>query len=459
MAHMSRRRRRQAITLLALAALPSAYAQLTNIPTLGGTTTTTSPSTTATTAHSTSQSTSATTTATSASSASTTATTSTSGAPAVSLSNLPTIAGAGIPTLIVPDTAHAPFMQKSSLPEGTVFIAVGGVLAFLGACVLLWRGLIAWSVNHSVQKAAMASIRGMSEKAASTFGGGGGSGGGMGSGRYNPIMRGGGNGGYKEMAFADGGAGGGGRGSSVSLDALTSAGRHVSNTRPRLHSRDFHGAEGIQRENTPPAGLFFSPTAHAGRGGQSETHAITPAHNRTTSSYLPAGYYASPSAQAGGGATTTTLGGAPAPYGRHSVHNPSPPTSPGLPPSTRSGRTPTTTTTTTYTHTHRAASRDGLRGTSRDRFRAPDAQSARTSYLDPSASSSSARQASTGGGGLYAQPSSSSLMVGVGGQAGAGLNVRKTRESSRDGLAGGRAPSAYLEEMFENHGRGPRERF
>jgi hypothetical protein len=26
-------------------------------------------------------------------------------------------------------------------------------------------------------------------------------------------------------------------------------------------------------------------------------------------------------------------------------------------------------------------------------------------------------------------------------------------------VAGGRAPSAYLEDLFENHGNGPRERF
>jgi hypothetical protein len=66
------------------------------------------------------------------------------------LTGLPTIAGAGIPTLVIPFTANAPFMQKSSLPEGTFFIAVGAVLAFLGAGVLLWRLLVAWSINRSV---------------------------------------------------------------------------------------------------------------------------------------------------------------------------------------------------------------------------------------------------------------------------------------------------------------------
>ncbi|TKA72127.1 hypothetical protein B0A49_04429, partial [Cryomyces minteri] len=57
------------------------------------------------------------------------------------LTGLPTIEGAGIPTLVIPYTAGAPFMQKSVLPQGTVFICVGAILGFLGACVLAWRGI------------------------------------------------------------------------------------------------------------------------------------------------------------------------------------------------------------------------------------------------------------------------------------------------------------------------------
>lgn len=60
-----------------------------------------------------------------------------------------------IPTVTVPPTAGAPYMQTSSTPEGTVFIAVGAVLGFLGLAVLAWRGLVAWSVNRSVKQAAM----------------------------------------------------------------------------------------------------------------------------------------------------------------------------------------------------------------------------------------------------------------------------------------------------------------
>ncbi|OCL06964.1 hypothetical protein AOQ84DRAFT_223326, partial [Glonium stellatum] len=72
------------------------------------------------------------------------------------LTGLPTIAGAGIPTVIVPDTANAPFMQKSNLPDGTVFICVGAALGFMGAAILAWRGLVAWSLHRSVQRAALA---------------------------------------------------------------------------------------------------------------------------------------------------------------------------------------------------------------------------------------------------------------------------------------------------------------
>ena len=77
----------------------------------------------------------------------------TAGSP-VLLSDLPTIAGVGIPSQIIPFTASAPFMQKSQLPEGTVFICVGALLGFLGCCVLAWRGMVAWSLHRSVRKAA-----------------------------------------------------------------------------------------------------------------------------------------------------------------------------------------------------------------------------------------------------------------------------------------------------------------
>lgn len=69
----------------------------------------------------------------------------------------------GYPVVTVPPTAGAPYMQTSSTPEGTVFIAVGAVLGFLGLAVLAWRGLVAWSVNRSVRQQA-ATMQSTSEK-------------------------------------------------------------------------------------------------------------------------------------------------------------------------------------------------------------------------------------------------------------------------------------------------------
>ncbi|KAK3071552.1 hypothetical protein LTR53_008419 [Teratosphaeriaceae sp. CCFEE 6253] len=367
MARLSRRTR--VLALLALVSTSLVQAQLTNLPDL-------STATQATATSSSASPTSDTTTpaTTDAATSATFAATATTANNVYHLSDIPTIAGAGIPTLVIPYTAGAPFMRKSKLPEGTVFIAVGACLAFLGACVLLWRGLVAWSINRSVKRAALASIRG-SEK--------------------NRNM-------YKDAN----------NGSSLSLDALTSTGHKSSKTH---HFRDHHE---IKRESTPPAGLFFSPTAQAGREVQ----------NNRQSSYLPAGYYASPSAQTAGGANATTMGGSLAPYARHSTHGISPPASPGPPTTSRSSAT------------YRAASRDGLRTQSRDGLRSDGygGSSARNSYLEagPRQGHSSA---------LYAQPSSSSMMVGIGGNG--------------ESLPGSRAPSQYLEGLFENHGNGPRERY
>lgn len=368
-------RRMQTLALLALFAAPMVTAQLTDLPNLSTATQTTDDSTSETSsAESTNtsdapSSTDATTTAestaesTATSSFATTGGTAT-GSGAIHISNLPTIAGAGIPTMIVPNTADAPFMQKSTLPEGTVFIVVGAVLAFLGACVLFWRGLVAWSINRSVKKAAIASIRG-SEKASTAWGGS--------STGYNPVK----GGLYKDA------------GSNMSLDALNSAGKQIKSP---LKGHD-------TGRGSPPAGLFFSPTAQARES--TGPRPLSDVMNNRSSTYLPAGYYASPNSQAAGGAAATTIGGNLAPYAqRHSTLGPSPPSSPGNTPGTRSS--------------------GGWRATSRDGLRAPGSRdgmgnSARNSYLH--------------------------------------------NRPSNDGLAGSRAPSAYLEDLFENHGNGPRERF
>jgi hypothetical protein len=325
--------------------------------------------------------------------------------PVTHLTGAPTLAGVGIPTLVIPYTANAPFMQKSALPQGTFFIAVGAVLAFLGACVLLWRLMIAWSINRSVKRTAMlASMH--NEKGGRTT---------------SSYWGGSSSGGYNRMASSGGGKGGGyykdiAVDSTVSLDNLTNTGKPM-----KPHFRDSVVERNSPSTGAPPANLFFSPTAQAASQRDS-TH-----QSHRNSGYMPSGFYASPSAQAGGGNSSIAIGGnlAPGSYGntnRHSGYSaasaPSPPASPGPPPQSRGS----------YRHSAsrdsmglRVSSRDGLRAQSRDGL----GDNRNSAYL-------------------YAQPSSSSLMVG--------------HQSSSD-LAGSRAPSAYLEELFDNHGSGPRERF
>jgi hypothetical protein len=308
----------------------------------------------------------------------------------VHLTGLPTIAGAGIPTLVIPFTANAPFMQKSSLPEGTFFIAVGAVLAFLGACVLLWRLLVAWSINRSVRRTAAASMQ-LNEKSQSgsywrsTSNNNG----------YNRVSTGGKGSLYKDV----------GGYSNVSLDNLTSAGK---TSKP--HFRD-SVTERHTSSNAPPPTLFFSPTAQAAQQRDSV---------HRNSGYMPSGFYASPAAaQAGAGLPNTTTGGLAPGHGHSNRYSgvsmqsgPSPPPSPSLPPQSR-GST--------------LAPRDT---TSRDGLRAPPSRDGLSSNRNSAY--------------MYAQPSSSSLFMGG---------------SSVSDLPGSRAPSAYLEELFDNHGNGPRERF
>ncbi|QIX00112.1 hypothetical protein AMS68_005629 [Peltaster fructicola] len=258
-------------------------------------------------------------------------------------SGYPTIAGAGIPTMIVPNTAGAPFMQQQTMPEGTVFIAVGAVLAFLGACVLLWRGAVAWKNIKEL--------------------------GGAGSG-YNPA--------FKGATYHD-------LGSSVSMEALTPTGKQM-----KTHFKDIDSG----RSTPPPAAnLFFSPTAQ-GRN----VNSIYSEGNRN-SSYLPAGYYAQPSSQVAGGNRNTVIGGTVPPFARNSAYEPSPPGSPALRPTNGSLHPRVS-----HDNLRAPPSRDGVRNT------------------------------------VYSQMSNSSLAANLGARPGSAAN-----------FGGSRAPSAYLEEMFENH--------
>jgi hypothetical protein len=149
-----------------------------------------------------------------------------------------------IPVATVPPTANAPYMQQSNLPEGTVFIAVGGGLGLIGLSVLAWRALVAWSINRSVRRAALRHAQ-LETKAV-------------------PHSK------KKQRRSSHHH-----HGSAMSMEKLSTNHRH-SNISSKIPSSQ--------------SGLFFSPTAGAGMHTQA---------NRG-SSYLPAGYYAAGSAAPGG---------------------------------------------------------------------------------------------------------------------------------------------------------------
>ncbi|CAD0105969.1 unnamed protein product [Aureobasidium uvarum] len=281
-------------------------------------------------------------------------------------SDLPTLAGATVPDMVIPFTADAPFMQRSNAPEGTVFIAVGACLAFLGAAVLAWRAVVAWSINRSVKRAAMQSV--MASDAKTKYGPGG-----------------------NLYAMP--------QGSSLSLDALTAAGKPVSSS-------------GLKKENrksaaptADPSSLFFSPTA-----GQRNS-AYMPVNQDRNSTYLPAGYYATPGAQAAGGRDSMVLGAAPSL--RPTSHRFS--RAEYSPPSSRDGSRP----------------RSSMNPNSHQR-------TGSNALLNPSQQ-------------LYSQPSTSSLAVGYGAQ--------EDNSNVSSNLPGQRAPSAYFDDVLHEHGNGPRERY
>ncbi len=150
-------------------------------------------------------------------------------------------------------------MQQSTLPDGTVFIAVGAILGFMAMSVLLWRGLVAWSLHRSVKRASqhqnMTDTKALFRTPAPPA----------------PF--------YK---YSD-------RDSTISLSGLGSKG----------------GKKGGRPTTAPGAAsvssLFFSPTAGAAGAG------LANAGNRG-SSYLPAGYYASGTAAAANGQSQVHLG-------------------------------------------------------------------------------------------------------------------------------------------------------
>lgn len=192
-----------------------------------------------------------------------------------STDTLPTLTSAAtsstysIPVATVPPTENAPYMRQSNLPEGTVFIAVGAALGFIGLSVLAWRALVAWSINRSVRRASMEQAQQESKTLLRH------------KRRSRRHSR------HRSHRPKDG--------TSVSMEKLSPSHRHS-----HMGASKGPGAQ---------SSLFYSPTAGAG---------LNPAANRA-STYLPAGYYSAGAAAPGGG-HSRNLG-------------PSPPGSPSLPPS------------------------------------------------------------------------------------------------------------------------------
>ncbi|KAF2084209.1 hypothetical protein K490DRAFT_76006 [Saccharata proteae CBS 121410] len=297
-------------------------------------------------------------TATSTTSASSAAATTTAATSVYHLSDLPTLAGAGIPTITIPNLSSAPFMQKSNYPEGTVFICVGALLGFFGACILAWRGLVALSLRRSVKRAAHAQHLADTKPTHRSPGGNG----------HNVYS----------ALYA---------GSNMSLDQLAKTAGPKS---PLEKTRHLAASSAST--------LFFSPTAVAG--------ASITATNRS-SSHLPSGYYAPGSGNRA-----------------RSMAFPSPPESPGLPPQSRDGHgfehKPSSPLYSQHQRPQTAGSRGGLDspGFMRGGFGSGSAGGSAGVY---------------GGGGGHGH-STSTLNLNVAPQ--------------------GRAPSAYLEDLFESHGGG-----
>lgn len=211
--------------------------------------------------------------------------------PAISKGQVTLSRQKGIPTYpapVVPDTQDAPFMQHSTLPDGTVFIAVGAILGAFGVAILLWRFIVSCMLHRSVQRATMEQH---SANSKASF-------------PAPPAPF------YK---YTD-------QGSTMSLSAAAGAGTG------RAVRRTTRGP--IPSSNPSQSNLFFSPTAAStnANGG-----------NRA-SAFLPSGFYAagsgSPGPNHGHSISLTNLRpDSRGHYGNASRNtlNPSPPESPSFP--------------------------------------------------------------------------------------------------------------------------------
>jgi hypothetical protein len=186
-------------------------------------------------------------------------------------------------------------MNHSTLPDGTVFIAVGAILGAFGVAILAWRGIVACLLHRSVERAAKAQHaanngRAAGDKNAASF-------------PAPPAQF------YKYME----------RESSPSLTAAGLAGPAGRRTN-----------RGPTPSSTPSqTNLFFSPTAAGSSSGLGGA-------NRDSARFLPSGFYASASPGSPGGhghgnsISMSTL--RPSSRGRGGQLGPSPPESPNVGP-------------------------------------------------------------------------------------------------------------------------------
>ncbi|KAI1438242.1 hypothetical protein GGR50DRAFT_691414 [Xylaria sp. CBS 124048] len=190
------------------------------------------------------------------------------------------------PPPTVPPTNNAPFMQKSNLPDGTVFIAVGAILGAFAVAILVWRAVVAYLLHRSVQRATLAQQVANDQKS------------------YPPPAA-------PFYKYSD-------HASSVSLGNAPA---------PRTSRK----ARGPVPSVLSQSNLFFSPTAPTGGAG---------AGNRE-SRFLPAGFYtsgaASPQQQPQGPSISLT-NLRPESYAHPRTVEPSPPESPSLAPPADAGR-------------------------------------------------------------------------------------------------------------------------
>jgi hypothetical protein len=209
-----------------------------------------------------------------------------------SLTGFPTLPGGyNYPAPTVPPMANAPYLRKSNLPQDTVFIIVGAVIAFVAFVILAWRVLVAWSINRSVRNTTTAGYSRMGDLKAG-----------------------------RRKSSGLGPYGGAPMGSSMSLEKLGTGSRNGTSN---------------FKSQTPNPSLFFSPTAGAG------THTY---NSSRASNYLPSGYYNAGTAAPGGGTGMTTIGGGgdrgsklrpqPGAFVTARAVDPSPPESPDVRPST-----------------------------------------------------------------------------------------------------------------------------